>query len=187
LQQKVASASFALLAFRRAASEERRMAFSKGFRIYHKLDPPPFSLIVETRHKEECLMFESGAVAVLCKSSYSLHGQRFCFTIVLSLTTLSMNFICQIMLYFLLIKPYFSVNFITIFFVGGMQGGADFGYRVLFSCVLLLLKVCVFFKKILLQFMCCHINPYNGLLDVVTMLNRIPCRSVIIVDVISII
>ncbi|XP_074182094.1 synaptojanin-1 isoform X12 [Rhinolophus sinicus] len=41
------------------------MAFSKGFRIYHKLDPPPFSLIVETRHKEDCLMFESGAVAVL--------------------------------------------------------------------------------------------------------------------------
>ncbi|KAM5281721.1 synaptojanin-1 isoform 3-T3 [Ctenodactylus gundi] len=50
---------------KRAPSEERRMAFSKGFRIYHKLDPPPFSLIVETRHKEECLMFESGAVAVL--------------------------------------------------------------------------------------------------------------------------
>ncbi|XP_045140374.1 synaptojanin-1 isoform X3 [Echinops telfairi] len=50
---------------KRAASEERRMAFSKGFRIYHKLDPPPFSLMVETRHKEECLMFESGAVAVL--------------------------------------------------------------------------------------------------------------------------
>ncbi|XP_037380920.1 synaptojanin-1 isoform X2 [Talpa occidentalis] len=41
------------------------MAFSKGFRVHHKLDPPPFSLIVETRHKEECLMFESGAVAVL--------------------------------------------------------------------------------------------------------------------------
>ncbi|XP_039084275.1 synaptojanin-1 isoform X2 [Hyaena hyaena] len=41
------------------------MAFSKGFRIYHKLDPPPLSLLVETRHKEECLMFESGAVAVL--------------------------------------------------------------------------------------------------------------------------
>ncbi|KAM4887574.1 synaptojanin-1 isoform 8-T8 [Thomomys bottae] len=50
---------------KRIASEERRMAFSKGFRIYHKLDPPPFSVIVETRHKEECLMFESGAVAVL--------------------------------------------------------------------------------------------------------------------------
>ncbi|XP_074070204.1 synaptojanin-1 isoform X10 [Macrotis lagotis] len=41
------------------------MAFSKGFRIFQKVDPSPFSLIVETRHKEECLMFESGAVAVL--------------------------------------------------------------------------------------------------------------------------
>uniref|UniRef100_A0A8C5JJM1 Synaptojanin-1 n=1 Tax=Junco hyemalis TaxID=40217 RepID=A0A8C5JJM1_JUNHY len=41
------------------------MAFSKGFRVYHKLDPPPFSVIVETRSREECLMFESGAVAVL--------------------------------------------------------------------------------------------------------------------------
>ncbi|XP_066475173.1 synaptojanin-1 isoform X2 [Tiliqua scincoides] len=41
------------------------MAFSKGYRIYHKLDPPPFSVIVEARNKEDCLMFESGAVAVL--------------------------------------------------------------------------------------------------------------------------
>ncbi|XP_068122474.1 synaptojanin-1 [Hyperolius riggenbachi] len=41
------------------------MAFSKGFRIFHKLDPPPFSVLVEARNKEECLMFESGAVAVL--------------------------------------------------------------------------------------------------------------------------
>ncbi|XP_078514530.1 synaptojanin-1 isoform X3 [Lissotriton helveticus] len=41
------------------------MAFSKGYRIYHKLDPPPFSVIVETRNREECLLFESGAVAVL--------------------------------------------------------------------------------------------------------------------------
>ncbi|XP_043106166.1 synaptojanin-1 isoform X7 [Puntigrus tetrazona] len=41
------------------------MAFSKGYRIYHKLDPPPYSVIVETRNREECLMFESGAVAVL--------------------------------------------------------------------------------------------------------------------------
>ncbi|NWW01652.1 SYNJ1 protein, partial [Oreocharis arfaki] len=41
------------------------MAFSKGYRVYHKLDPPPFSVIVETRNREECLMFESGAVAVL--------------------------------------------------------------------------------------------------------------------------
>lgn len=44
------------------------MAFSKGYRIYHKLDPPPYSVIVESRNKEECLMFESGAVAVLCKT-----------------------------------------------------------------------------------------------------------------------
>uniref|UniRef100_A0AAY4E882 Synaptojanin-1 n=1 Tax=Denticeps clupeoides TaxID=299321 RepID=A0AAY4E882_9TELE len=41
------------------------MAFSKGYRIYHKLDPPPYSVIVETRSRDECLMFESGAVAVL--------------------------------------------------------------------------------------------------------------------------
>uniref|UniRef100_UPI00398E56D7 synaptojanin-1 isoform X3 n=1 Tax=Pristiophorus japonicus TaxID=55135 RepID=UPI00398E56D7 len=43
------------------------MAFSKGYRIYHKLDPPPspYSVIVETRNREDCLMFESGAVAVL--------------------------------------------------------------------------------------------------------------------------
>uniref|UniRef100_A0A672GI16 Synaptojanin-1 n=1 Tax=Salarias fasciatus TaxID=181472 RepID=A0A672GI16_SALFA len=41
------------------------MAFSKGYRIYHKLDPPPYSVIVETRARDECLMFESGAVAVL--------------------------------------------------------------------------------------------------------------------------
>ncbi|XP_022065517.1 synaptojanin-1 isoform X6 [Acanthochromis polyacanthus] len=54
------------------------MAFSKGYRIYHKLDPPPYSVIVETRTREECLMFESGAVAVLSaaekeaiKSTYS--------------------------------------------------------------------------------------------------------------------
>ena len=76
--QKETLAVFALLDFHRAASEERRMAFSKGFRIYHKLDPPPFSLIVETRHKEECLMFESGAVAVLCKSSLSTQLIRIC-------------------------------------------------------------------------------------------------------------
>ncbi|XP_061483783.1 synaptojanin-1 isoform X3 [Rhineura floridana] len=49
----------------RSASDKRKMAFSKGYRIFHKLDPPPFSVIVEARNKEECLMFESGAVAVL--------------------------------------------------------------------------------------------------------------------------
>lgn len=41
------------------------MAFSKGYRVYHKLDPPPYSVIVEARNREECLMFESAAVAVL--------------------------------------------------------------------------------------------------------------------------
>ena len=46
------------------------MAFSKGYRVYHKLDPPPYSVIVETRSREECLMFESGAVAVLCKRMF---------------------------------------------------------------------------------------------------------------------
>ncbi|KAI1893600.1 hypothetical protein AGOR_G00125390 [Albula goreensis] len=41
------------------------MAFSKGYRIYHKLETPPYSVIVESRSQEECLLFESGAVAVL--------------------------------------------------------------------------------------------------------------------------
>jgi len=44
------------------------MAMSKSFRVYHKLDPP-YSVILECRTKEETLMFESGAVAVLCKCS----------------------------------------------------------------------------------------------------------------------
>lgn len=51
----------------RTASDKSKMAFSKGYRVYHKLDPLPFSVMVETRNREECLMFESGAVAVLCK------------------------------------------------------------------------------------------------------------------------
>ena len=83
---------FALLAFHRAASEERRMAFSKGFRIYHKLDPPPFSLIVETRHKEECLMFESGAVAVLCKSSLSTQLIRICLLAIIQIQPFFFSF-----------------------------------------------------------------------------------------------
>ncbi|OXB79757.1 UNVERIFIED_CONTAM: hypothetical protein H355_013742 [Colinus virginianus] len=49
----------------RTATEKGKMAFSKGYRVYHKLDPLPFSVIVEARNREECLMFESGAVAVL--------------------------------------------------------------------------------------------------------------------------
>ncbi|KAJ8256448.1 hypothetical protein COCON_G00186000 [Conger conger] len=54
------------------------MAFSKGYRIYHNLDRLPYSVIVESRSQEECLLFESGAVAVLSaaekgtiKSTYS--------------------------------------------------------------------------------------------------------------------
>ena len=114
LLQKETLASFALLGFHRAASEERRMAFSKGFRIYHKLDPPPFSLIVETRHKEECLMFESGAVAVLCKSSVSTQLIRICLLAIIQiqpfffssffqkkiLITPSLYFTSQVMLLF---------------------------------------------------------------------------------------
>lgn len=42
------------------------MAMSKSFRIYHKLDPP-YSVILENKNNEETLMFESHAVAVLCK------------------------------------------------------------------------------------------------------------------------
>lgn len=38
----------------------------KDFRIYHKLEPP-FSVLMECRNREETLMFESDAVAVLCK------------------------------------------------------------------------------------------------------------------------
>ncbi|XP_073473234.1 synaptojanin-1 isoform X7 [Aquarana catesbeiana] len=52
------------------------MAFSKGFRIFHKLDPP-FSLMVEARYKEECLMFESGAVAVLSSAEKEAIKSRY--------------------------------------------------------------------------------------------------------------
>ena len=41
---------------------------SKSFRVFHKLDPP-YSVLLECRNKEECLMFESNAVAVLCELS----------------------------------------------------------------------------------------------------------------------
>uniref|UniRef100_A0A8C4STD2 Uncharacterized protein n=1 Tax=Erpetoichthys calabaricus TaxID=27687 RepID=A0A8C4STD2_ERPCA len=47
------------------------MAFSKGYRVYHKLDIPPYSVLVEARNREECLLFESGAVAVLCKCRHT--------------------------------------------------------------------------------------------------------------------
>ncbi|XP_013387463.1 synaptojanin-1 isoform X2 [Lingula anatina] len=40
------------------------MAMSKSFRVYHKLEPP-YSVLLECRNKEDTLMFESNAVAVL--------------------------------------------------------------------------------------------------------------------------
>lgn len=151
-ERNISFICFALLGFHRAASEERRMAFSKGFRIYHKLDPPPFSLIVETRHKEECLMFESGAVAVLCKSSgtaqlidwsWSLFWfeiiqiQLFCFFLREDPDhPLTVFHLADYAFYFLLVKPYFVLNFNFLFFpplqvfvVSGEDAG--FGYRFL--------------------------------------------------------
>ncbi|XP_077866298.1 gamma-aminobutyric acid type B receptor subunit 2-like [Saccoglossus kowalevskii] len=41
------------------------MALSKSFRVFHKLEPPPYSVILESRNKEDTLLFESNAVAVL--------------------------------------------------------------------------------------------------------------------------
>ena len=43
------------------------MAFSKNYRVFHKLDPP-YSVLLEDKLKEHTLMFESNAVAILCKS-----------------------------------------------------------------------------------------------------------------------
>ncbi len=42
------------------------LTFGKSFRVYHKLEPP-YSVILETRKRQETLLFESDAVAVLCK------------------------------------------------------------------------------------------------------------------------
>ena len=44
------------------------MAMSKGFRVLEKSKPPsPHSVLLEHRNKPETLLFESQAVAVLCK------------------------------------------------------------------------------------------------------------------------
>lgn len=44
------------------------MAMGKGFRIYEKLKPPsPHSLLLEQRNRKDTVLFESQAVAVLCK------------------------------------------------------------------------------------------------------------------------
>ena len=42
----------------------------RGFRVFHKLPPDretPYSVIMESKQQEDTLMFESGAVVVLCK------------------------------------------------------------------------------------------------------------------------
>ncbi|PSN48304.1 Synaptojanin-1 [Blattella germanica] len=42
------------------------MAMGKGFRVFEKINPPnPYSVLLEQRNKEETLLFESQAVAVL--------------------------------------------------------------------------------------------------------------------------
>ncbi|XP_033638398.1 synaptojanin-1-like [Asterias rubens] len=43
------------------------LTFGKSFRVYHKLEPP-YSVILETRKRQETLLFESDAVAVLCQA-----------------------------------------------------------------------------------------------------------------------
>lgn len=46
------------------------MAMSKGFRVLEKSKPPsPHSILLEHRNKSDALLFESQAVAVLCKSN----------------------------------------------------------------------------------------------------------------------
>uniref|UniRef100_A0A8C4QZG6 Phosphatidylinositol-3-phosphatase SAC1 n=1 Tax=Eptatretus burgeri TaxID=7764 RepID=A0A8C4QZG6_EPTBU len=41
------------------------MALSKGFRVLHKAESQTNSIILEARHREDCLLFESGVIAVL--------------------------------------------------------------------------------------------------------------------------
>ncbi|XP_078456013.1 synaptojanin-1 isoform X1 [Lampetra planeri] len=41
------------------------MALSKGFRVLQKNEQNLYSVILESRNREECLLFESGAIAVL--------------------------------------------------------------------------------------------------------------------------
>lgn len=49
------------------------MAMSKGFRVLEKSKPPsPHSILLEHRNKSDALLFESQAVAVLCKASIYL-------------------------------------------------------------------------------------------------------------------
>ena len=50
------------------------MALSKGFRVLHKAESQTNSIILEARHREDCLLFESGVIAVLSE-------QTSCFTL----------------------------------------------------------------------------------------------------------
>ncbi|CAM1293610.1 SYNJ1 (predicted) [Pycnogonum litorale] len=48
------------------------MAMSKSFKIYHKVNPPnPYSVILSHRNKDDALLFESQAVAVLSQQELS--------------------------------------------------------------------------------------------------------------------
>lgn len=47
------------------------MAMGKSYRVLEKVIPPnPYSVLLEHRNKEESLLFESSAVAVLCEYEY---------------------------------------------------------------------------------------------------------------------
>lgn len=55
------------------------MALSKGFRIFEKKQPN-HSIILEHRQRtQEALLFESQAIAVLCKFYSEIDFHRFCF------------------------------------------------------------------------------------------------------------
>lgn len=45
------------------------MAMYKGFRVLEKSKPPsPYSVLLEHKSKDETLLFESQAIAVLCEN-----------------------------------------------------------------------------------------------------------------------
>ena len=67
-QQQHRSSLFSTFLFSDVQQNKRRpskMSMSKNYRIFHKLEPP-YSVIMESRNREDTLMFESNAVAVLC-------------------------------------------------------------------------------------------------------------------------
>lgn len=53
------------------------MAMGKNFKVLEKSKPPsPHSVILEHRNKQETLLFESQAVANLCKNSSQKNEKR---------------------------------------------------------------------------------------------------------------